>query len=199
MRYRSALSGGLQVFAVAGTNTVSFGIHADHTARSGLLGFAVERIDPAKNERYFIHGFKVFPSIVPQPNQDTYVSTYVHPIQSLVWDDFTAAPEHDYTYVFHPLAGTPKNLDRSRATVSIDIRTEPLMGETHDVFFNSGVASSQAYARRFGNLSPSDQPSQRKRREALNWLSRDLDEAMLKFVRSARRGDAIRGCFYEFT
>jgi phosphatidylserine/phosphatidylglycerophosphate/cardiolipin synthase-like enzyme len=198
MRYRSALIGGLRVLAVAGTNTVSFGIHADETARSGLLGFAVERIDPAKDERYYLHGFKVFPSIVPQPDHDTYVSTYVHPIQSLVWDDFTAHPGHDYTYVFHPLAGTPKNLDRSRAAVSIDIKTEPLYGQTHDVFFNRGVASSQAYAREFLNLSPSDQPS-RKRQEALQWLSRDLDEAMLKFIRTARRGDAIRGRFYEFT
>jgi hypothetical protein len=98
-----------------------------------LLGFAVERIDPAKDERYYVHGFKVFPSIVPQPDQNTYVTTYVHPIQSLVWDDFTAEPGHDYTYVFHPLAGTPKKLDRSRPSVSIDIRTEPLYGETHDV------------------------------------------------------------------
>jgi hypothetical protein len=66
------------------------------------------------------------------------VSTYLHPIQSLVWDDFTADPGHDYTYVFYPLAGTPKKLDRSRASVSIDIKTEPLSGETHDVFFNRG-------------------------------------------------------------
>jgi hypothetical protein len=152
VRYRSKLSGGLQVFAVAGTNTVSFGIHADKAARSGLLGFAVERVDPAKDERYYVHGFKVFPSILPQPDQNTYVTTYVHPIQSLVWDDFTAEPGHDYTYVFHPLAGTPKNLDRSRPSISIDIRTEPRYGETHDVFFNRGVASSQAYARKFGNF-----------------------------------------------
>jgi phosphatidylserine/phosphatidylglycerophosphate/cardiolipin synthase-like enzyme len=199
MRYRSPLSDGLQVFAVAGTNTVSFGIHADQAARSGLLGFAIERIDPAKDERYYLHGFKVFPSIVPEPDQATYVSTYVHPIQSLVWDDFTAEPGHDYTYVFHPLAGTPKKLDRSRASVSIDITTERLKGETHDVFFNRGVASSQAYARTFLNLSPTDQPSQSKRRRALQWLSRDLDEAMLAFVRDARNGDAIRGCFYEFS
>jgi hypothetical protein len=199
VRYRSKLSGGLQIFAVAGTNTVSFGISANKAARSGLLGFAVERVDPAKDERYYVHGFKVFPSIVPQPDQNTYVTTYVHPIQSLVWDDFTAEPGHDYTYVFHPLAGTPKNLDRSRPSISIDIRTEPLYGETHDVFFNRGVASSQAYARKFGNVSPSNQPSQRKRREALQWLSRDLDEAMLRFIRSARSGDAIRGCFYEFS
>jgi phosphatidylserine/phosphatidylglycerophosphate/cardiolipin synthase-like enzyme len=186
------------VFAVAGTNTVSFGIHASKTARTGILGFAVERIDPAKDERYYVNGFKVFPSIIPQPDQNTYVSTYAHPIQSLVWDDFTAEPGHDYTYVFHPLAGTPKNLDRSRRTVSIDIRTEPLYGEVHDVFFNRGVASSQAYAREFGNLSPHDQPSQSKRRRALQWLSRDLDEAMIAFIKSARSGDAIRGCFYEF-
>jgi phosphatidylserine/phosphatidylglycerophosphate/cardiolipin synthase-like enzyme len=86
-----------------------------------------------------------------------------------------------------------------RPSISIDIRTEPLKGETHDVFFNRGVASSQAYARKFGNLSPSKQPSQRKRREALQWLSRDLDEAVLRFIRSARSGDAIRGCFYEFS
>jgi hypothetical protein len=105
-----------------------------------------ERIDPAKDERYYVHGFKVFPSIVPQPDQNTYVTTYVHPIQSLVWDDFTAEPGHEYTYVFHPLAGTPKKLDRSRPSLSIDIRTEPLIGETHDVFFNRGVASSQTYA-----------------------------------------------------
>jgi hypothetical protein len=63
----------------------------------------------------------------------------------------------------------------------------------------AGVASSQAYARRFLNCRRVTQPSQRKRQKALQWLSRDLDEAMLAFVRTARRGDAIRGCFYEFS
>jgi hypothetical protein len=184
---------------VAGTNTVSFGIDASQSARAKLLGFAVERIDPEKNERYYLHGFKVFPSIIPHPDQNTYVSTYEHPIQSLVWDDFTAEPGHAYTYVFHPLTGTPKNLDRSRETVSIDVRTEPLHGEVHDIFFNNGVASSQAYAREFGNLSPRDQPTESKRLDAMQWLSRDLDEAMIGFIRAAHSGDAIRGCFYEFT
>ncbi len=49
-----------------------------------VLGFAVERIDPAKDECYYLHSFKVFPSIIPEPDQHTYVSSYVHPIQSLV-------------------------------------------------------------------------------------------------------------------
>jgi hypothetical protein len=47
MRFRSEKSGGFRVFAVSGVNTVSFGIEATATARKGLLGFAVERTDPA--------------------------------------------------------------------------------------------------------------------------------------------------------
>jgi PLD-like domain len=198
MPYRSTLSGASGVRRGRDQyGVVRYSCRADRAV--WVARIRGERIDPAKDERYYVHGFKVFPSIVPQPDQNTYVTTYVHPIQSLVWDDFTAEPGHEYTYVFHPLAGTPKKLDRSRPSLSIDIRTEPLIGETHDVFFNRGAASSQAYARRFGNVSPSDQPSQRKRREALQWLSRDLDEAMLRFIRTARHGDAIHGCFYEFS
>jgi phosphatidylserine/phosphatidylglycerophosphate/cardiolipin synthase-like enzyme len=199
MRFTSPAAGGIRLFAVSGTNTVSFGIEADDDARRGLLGFAVERIDPVENERYFMRGFKVFPSVIPSPDASTSVSTYDHPIQSLVWDDFTPKPGRRYTYRFHPLAGKPKNLDRSRPVVEIDIETEPLYGGAHDVFFNRGVASSQAYAQRFGNLPPDEQPTTRKRKEALAWLSRDLDDAMLRFIRSARPGSAIRGAFYEFT
>ena len=199
MRFRSPAAGGIRVFAVTGTNTVSFGIDANDAARVGLLGFAVERIDPVADERYFMRGFKVFPSPDAMPDASTIVSTFEHPIQSLVWDDFTANPGQPYTYRFHPLAGTPRNLDRSRPVVEIDVETEPLYGGTHDVFFNRGVASSQAYARRFGNLPPDEQPTPQRQREALSWLSRDLDDAMLRFIRSARPGNAIRGCFYEFT
>ena len=143
MRFASAVAGGIRVFAVTGTNTVSFGIDANAASRADLLGFAVERIDPTENERFFMSGFKVFPSVVPSPVASTVVSTFEHPIQSLVWDDFTGRPGRPYTYVFHPLAGTPKNLDRSRPVVEIEVETEPLYGGTHDVFFNRGVASSQ--------------------------------------------------------
>jgi phosphatidylserine/phosphatidylglycerophosphate/cardiolipin synthase-like enzyme len=199
MRFKSGKVGGVQVFAVAGTNTVSFGLDVDAGARPGLLGFAVERIDPAKGERYYLHGFKVFPSIIPHPDQDTFVSTFGHPIQSLVWDDFSAEPGHGYGYVFHPLAGTPKNIDRSRPAVQLDVYTEPLFGESHDVFFNRGVASSQAYARRFKNVAPDHIATAAERKRALDWLSRDLDDALVKFIRAARPGDALRGSFYEFS
>jgi phosphatidylserine/phosphatidylglycerophosphate/cardiolipin synthase-like enzyme len=198
MRFKSPTVQGVQVFAVAGTNTVSFGIRATASARQGLLGFGVERIDGVTGKRHWVKGYKVFRSIVPNPTPKTYVSTYRHPIQSLVWDDFTAQPDHPYDYVFHPWKGTPAKLDRTTPPVTISVRTEPLHGTKHDVFFNRGVTGSQTYARRFGNVAPDAQPTAKKQAEAFAWLSRDLDEAIVDFIASAKKGDAIRGCFYEF-
>jgi phosphatidylserine/phosphatidylglycerophosphate/cardiolipin synthase-like enzyme len=199
MRFKSKSANGFQIFAVAGVNTVSFGITATAAARKGLLGFAIERADPAENERYVMPGFKVFRSIIPHPDKDTHVSTWDHPVQSFVWDDFTGKPDHVYEYIFHPLRGKPKNLDRSAPTISIKVRTEPLFSKLeHDVFFNRGVASSQAYATRFGNLPPDKQPTKKKQTEALQWLSRDLDEAILKFISSVGAKDGLLCSFYEF-
>ena len=199
MRFKSPTVGGYQVFAVAGVNTVSFAVDASDADTTDLLGFAVERIDPAEGERYYMYGFKVFPSVIPEPDADTVVTTYDHPIQSFVWDDFTAKPGHAYEYVFHPLKGRPKNLDRTASPITIRVRTEPLVGTgVHDVFFNRGVASSQAYSRKFRNRSPDDQPTEAKQREARKWLSRDLGEALLRFIDGTPSGDTLLGCFYEF-
>ena len=198
MRFKSAHVGGYRVFAVCGVNTISFGIEADAAVKPGLLGFAVERVDPAADERYVMPSFKVFPSIIPHPDEHTQVSTWDHPVQSFVWDDFTAKPDREYRYLFHPLKGKPKNLDRSAPPVPIAVRTEPLFSTLeHDVFFNRGVASSQAYARRFGNKKPDDLPPAR-RAEALQWLTRELDDAVLRFIGQAKAGDTLLCCFYEF-
>ncbi len=198
MRFKSPKVDGYQIFAVSGTNTISFGIDFENADTKGLLGFAVERSDPKAHERYFVFGFKVFPSVVPNPSQDTAVKTFDQPIQSFVWDDFTAKPSRAYKYFFHPLKGTPKNLDRRARPISIEVRTEPLFSKlAHDVFFNRGVASSQAYARQFGNQKP-DKLAPEKRKKALEWLSRSLDEALLKFIADARKNDTLLCCFYEF-
>jgi phosphatidylserine/phosphatidylglycerophosphate/cardiolipin synthase-like enzyme len=198
VRFKSRESGGFQVFAVTGVNTISFGIKATPAARKGLLGFAVERFDSNENERYFMPGFKVFRSIESNPTPSLRVSTWEHPIQSFVWDDFTAKPDRVYEYAFHPIKGTPRNLDRTSRAMKIAVRTEPLFSTMpHDVFFNRGVASSQAYMRVFENKMP-DELSEDRRTKALQWLSRDLDEAMLRFISSAKKGDALRCCFYEF-
>src|SRR5215212_2103354 len=198
MRFKSAKVGGFQIFAVAGTNTVSFGIDFTQAAIAGLMGFAIEREDPTENERYYMYGFKVFASIYPDPDETLVVTTFDQPVQSFVWDDFTAKDDREYVYYFHPLKGTPKNLDRSAPPIAIRVRTEKAFTEgTHDVFFNRGVASSQAYARKFKNQRP-DQLSDAKRKEALQWLSRDLDEALQRFIASAKAGDTLLGAFYEF-
>jgi phosphatidylserine/phosphatidylglycerophosphate/cardiolipin synthase-like enzyme len=199
MRFRSSKVGGFRVFAVTGTNTVSFGIEASAAARKGLLGFAVERIDHAENQQFFMYGFKVFESVIPHPDENTQVSTFDQPVQSFVWDDFTGKPGRSYTYRFHPLRGKPKNLDRSATPIEIDVQIEDLFSKTatHQVFFNRGVASSQAYSRRFGTEQLGDLPP-KKQQEARDWLSRDLDEAILAFIHQVRPGDTLLGCFYEF-
>lgn len=198
MRFKSKPSNGYQVFAVSGVNTISFGINASEAARKGLLGFAVERVDKTENEKKVMPGFKVFRSVVPDPTEKTQVSTWDHPVQSFVWDDFTAKPEHEYQYIFHPLKGTPQKIDRRTKPIPINVQTEPLFSKNvHDIFFNRGVASSQAYQRRFGDLKPNELPTE-KGKEAIQWLTRELDDAILKFIKSAKKGDSLHGCFYEF-
>jgi len=198
MRFKSPRVGGFQVFAVAGVNTISFAIDATKEAKDRLLGFAVERFDPVENQRYPMPGFKVFRSIIPNPQPNQSVSTADHPIQSFLWDDFTAKQDRVYEYTFQPLRGAPKNLDRSAKPVTIRVKTEPLVTRNdHDVFFNRGVASSQAYERKFGNHKPNElEPA--KRQAALDWLTRDLDEAILRFIASAGPNDTLLCCFYEF-
>lgn len=199
MRFKSQKKDGFQVFAVAGVNTVSFGITATATARKGLLGFAVERIDPKRDQQFFVQGMKVFPSVIPNPEVGTRVSTKDHPIQSFVWDDFTARDDSTYTYNFYPVRGKPKKLDHSAEPIPITIKTEKLFSKsTHDIFFNRGVASSQAYAREFHNVPPRKIKDKNERDRALQWLSRELDEALLGFINQARSGDELLGCFYEF-
>ncbi|OGP59813.1 MAG: hypothetical protein A2162_01470 [Deltaproteobacteria bacterium RBG_13_52_11b] len=199
MRFKSQKEHGFQVFAVAGVNTISFAIEASSEAKEGLLGFTVERFDPKEKQRYTMPGFKVFRSIIPNPQKHQQVSTAEHPIQSFLWDDFTAKEGRVYEYAFKPLRGSPKNLDRSAQPVTILVRTEPLVTPNdHDVFFNRGVASSQAYERKFGNLKPDLLKPASKRQEALDWLTRDLDDAILRFISSAGPNDTLLCCFYEF-
>jgi phosphatidylserine/phosphatidylglycerophosphate/cardiolipin synthase-like enzyme len=197
MRFRSRQLASGRAYAVSGTNTISFALQASAAGAAGLLGYAVERVDTAKSERYFMAGFKVFSSVIAHPTPQLAVSTFDQPVQSFMWDDFTAEPDHEYTYVFHPLKGTPKNLDRTARPITIKVRTEPLITGGHDVYFNRGVASSQAYERDFG-LQPIAALVPAVQQKALAWLSRDLGTSMLRFIDDCGAGDGLRCCFYEF-
>jgi phosphatidylserine/phosphatidylglycerophosphate/cardiolipin synthase-like enzyme len=199
MRFKSKPQGGLQVFAVSGTNVVSFGIKADQAALDGVLGFSIKRFDHQTNERGWVEGYKVFRSVVPNPTPTTKVLTRDHPIQSLIWDDFYVVPGGTYDYEFYPFKGTPQTPDLTTPPVTISTTTEPLSAGDHDIFFNRGVTGSQSYAIHFKNKPPDKQPTEQKRKEAFEWLSRNLDEELIGFIESADTGDAIRGCFYEFS
>mmetsp|Transcript_18737 Transcript_18737/g.38078 ORF Transcript_18737/g.38078 Transcript_18737/m.38078 type:complete len:307 (+) Transcript_18737:1-921(+) len=100
----------------------------------------------------------------------------------------------------------------------VKVRTEDPSFGTHGVFFNRGCAGSQAYAAKFGEfrkfhrvehgghiqwksvINPREIPVPEKSKEALAWLSRGLEEALLGFISKATgNGYQIRAAVYEFT
>jgi len=199
MRTKSIKTDGYIIYAVSGTNTISFAIDFRAANTKELLGFAVERLNRKTGVKKFIKGYKVFREVIRNPTPDTVVSTYDHPVQSFVWDDFTCYDNNEYVYNFYPVKGTPLKPDRNNNPISVSISTEPLFSkEEHDVFFNRGVASSQAYSREFHNQRPDKMTDLVLQKKAYDWLSRQLDDAILRFIGQAQRGDMLLGCFYEF-
>jgi len=186
--------GDLSVQAIAGTHVVLLGINFPEEKCPGLLGFALRREDHTEGEKYWLSGYKTFKSVEPSPPPGLLYSTRQHPIQGFTWSDFSAKPEHDYTYEVFALRGTPASPEQSE-TVAVDIRTESEHGRTHHVHFNRGAAASQEYTRRFGDKSPEQVGS-----AAFAWLSRGAAESIADFIgRAAGAGFGLRVCAYEFT
>jgi hypothetical protein len=179
----------------------SSGFDLDAAAQQDCLGFAVHRVDhdSVPLEQYWLSSFKTFASVVPQPVGSQKYSTFDHPIQSFYWGDYTLEPGHHYTYRIVPRYGTAKNLVSKpgvEATVEV-IAQDPDTG-LHGVYFNRGVAASQAYAAKFGARPDTLQDAQQT--AALAWLSRGLHEAIVGFVGEANSARwAIRAAVYEFT
>jgi phosphatidylserine/phosphatidylglycerophosphate/cardiolipin synthase-like enzyme len=162
-------------------------------ASEGVLGFAIERTDHTNNnKRDWLAGFKVFPN--SKVRKGALVSTRQHPLQGFLWADFTTRLAHKYTYRVVAMRGTPKTLEEAEeVSVQIDMEDEDL--GTHAVYFNRGVAGSQAYARQFKNKRPSQVPNN----QAWRWLSRGLEEAIIKFVGQAEgKKYGLRASIYEF-
>jgi len=188
----SASKNGLRVNAVAGTHVVVLGLDLQDPA--DCLGFAIERSDPEEGEKYFLSGFKVFPYAKDLYPAGAPVSTREHPVQDFLWQDFTARPGRRYDYRVVPLSGKPKKLVEGGA-VTLRVRTEKEWGKTHSVFFNRGIAGSQAYARKWGTDMPSDVADPK----VWEWLSRGLKEALLAFAgRAKSKRFGLRAAMYEF-
>ena len=196
---RRVENNGVTIQAIAGTHSVFLGFDLGSEVRAECLGFSIHREDHKENEQYWVSGFKTFRSVVPNPDPATFYSSRDHPFQTFYWGDYTAKPNHEYTYRVVPRFGKPKNLqDRSGIEATIDISTGDPDSAPHGIYFNRGVAASQAYANRFG-LPPKKLPPE-KQKEAFDWLSRGLKEALLAFIGQAKSsGYALRAAVYQFT
>lgn len=193
MRSKPITVKGVSVRAISGTHVVFLAMNLSDSARKGCLGFAIKRRDETEGEEYWLQGLKTFASVEPSPGPGVPVSTRLHPLQGFQWADYSAKPDHKYTYEVAPMYGTPAALDPG-TTVSVAIRTETTEGDVHEIHFNRGAVASQEYARRFQNRKP-DQFSDGS---AYRWLSRGLEEAFVAFMARAKNGNyALRAAIYE--
>lgn len=187
-------NGGLKVYGIAGTYVVLLGFNLPESDCEGLLGFSLHRIDHTEKECYYLSGMKAFTETDPGFPPGSLYSTRNHPIQSFQWADYSAKPGHHYTYTVAALKGTPANLS-IHAETAIEVFTESPESGNHDIYFNRGIAASQAYSRRFGDQAPDEVPN----RKAFEWLSRGLNEALEDYLRSCVPGrHALRIAAYEF-
>jgi phosphatidylserine/phosphatidylglycerophosphate/cardiolipin synthase-like enzyme len=185
---------GVSVHGIAGTYVVLLGMDATAQARKGLLGFAIHRTDKTEKEQYWLLGFRTFKDTEPNPTPGTLISTQQHPVQGFVWGDYTAKANHTYVYKVVPVYGTPKNLEYG-TPAELTIKTENEDNGTHAIYFNRGVAGSQAYTRKFGDKKPKEVG-----KEAYDWLSRGALEAILKYIGQAKgKRYSIRAAVYEFS
>ena len=196
MRKRRTASG-LTVNAIAGTHVAVLGLDLSDAKRKNCLGFAIQREDHTEDERYWMQGMKTFQATDPGLGPGGQVSSREHPFQSFQWSDYSAKPDHDYTFNVIPLYGTPENLTEGDA-VDVRVRTETEIATPHSTFFNRGSVATQEYARRFQNKPP-DELEGEEQKAAYLWLSRGLLQAFTDFVtRAKNKHFQIFGAVYEF-
>jgi len=208
MRKRNK-SQGISVHAITGTEVVLLGLNAEEQAAKGLLGFTIHKRKGQTGKFEPLRGGRDFQGI----------KSKVPVIQAFQRSDYVVDPKTEYTYRVVPVYGDPAAQEKGEP-VEVTISTEDPEDKdmTHAVYFNRGVAGSQAYSRRFGKyrrwykkeaqeedpdemrftefLKPEDVP----KREAYKWLSRGLEEAMLAFIAQAKGPEySIRAAAYEFT
>lgn len=195
MRSRKSKEG-VTVNAVAGNHVVTLGLDLAKSRRRDCLGFAIQREDKTEGERYWMRGMKTFAETDPALGPGGQASSREHPFQTFQWADYSAKPDHQYTYTVIPLYGKPATLKEGPA-VAVKVQTEPELGKPHSVFFNRGSVATQEYARVFQNKAPSDLEGE-ERLAAYRWLSRGLEEAQIAFIERAKgKGWGLCGAIYE--
>ena len=185
---------GLTALAVAGTHVVLIGWampEADMRAQ-GVLGFSIQRRRHEDDETIWLPGMKTFAAVDPDPDPGVPVSSFLHPLQTFQWADYTVSPNKTYTYRLVVRTGQPTALVEG-AALGLTVTTERVDQGKHAVFFNRGAVASQEYARRFQNQKPDFWG-----KPAFDWLSRGLIESLETFIAQAGPGDELHGAFFEF-
>jgi hypothetical protein len=200
------VEGCLSVRAISGSHVVvlAWNVEAASWDRfgEGLLGFAIERTEYHGDtvvERYWLRGMKRFEDKDAGAPVGSPFPLSEHPVQSFQWGDYTAKPDTTYEYRIVPARGESKNLELADTqAVTVRITTEKEDDGKHGIWFNRGVAGSQAFSRKFG-ASRVKQHENDPDAEAMKWLSRGLFEALVAFFEQAADDTyAIRGAIYEF-
>jgi hypothetical protein len=112
-------TGGLTVQATAGNNVVLLGFDLAAPQVAGLLGFDIQRTDH-RGPAVLVAQSAGFPRRRPR----TPLRTDAHPVQTFRWGDYTAKPDHLYTYRVVALTGSPGQLSLwvpNRSSVSCNL------------------------------------------------------------------------------
>lgn len=193
---------GLTLRVIAGTNNALLALDLNDARRKDCLGFSIERTDLDTGDRRWLPNMLRFPS---DPNGEN-VTTARAPLQKFRWGDYTIEPGKRYRYRAIARFGAaedvrregvgaekPGAFDEIAGGALVEIRAENSRNDHTAVFFNRGAAASEAYVRRFGDNNPSKIP------DALVWLSRGLEEAILAFLAKAvDESFALHAAVYEF-
>lgn len=183
--------GTLRVRAISGTHVVFLALDMNEPDANGLMGFAIQRTRLSDGEKIWLRGNKRFAGISEATGFED-ANSHEHPFQAFQWADYSAEPGEGYRYRVIPMFGQPGALTDGPAT-SVTINTEPLTGASHDVHWNRGAIASQAFVRRFPNMTL-DQAGA----PAYAWLARDLLPALLAFIGQARDATySLRAAIYE--
>jgi phosphatidylserine/phosphatidylglycerophosphate/cardiolipin synthase-like enzyme len=212
MRYLEKNSSGPKVRAITGTRSVLLAFDVDPAARNGLRGFSIRRTEylhrpngEAVTSVKWLRSSKVFKTVEPKPEEKVggkvkIFRTDKHPIQKFFWSDYGAEPGTDYQYEIFPAYGLVADLQLdSHRMIALKIRTEDEDDGKHGIWFNRGAIASQHYAREFGNVAPTDAETLDVNSVKTHWLSRGLLEACIAFVKSAKKGESLHACLYQFT
>lgn len=203
------------VHAIAGTHVVLLAMDVTKAGREGLLGFAIERTDAEGSS--WLRGGRLFEG--QEVKKGDTPDSRTAPIQAMMWSDFRAEPGKTYGYTVHPVYGCAESPELGEG-LSVEVQTEDPEEGVHGIYFNRAVAGSQSYSRRFGKharyypeagksqdgskpttwwpryIKPEDVP----KRAAYSWLSRGLEEAMLRFIRKAKgKRYSLRCALYELS